>query len=183
MARDELEPQELHMQQEARIPTGFERWSELLVAAGFLIVGIIILVGTQDIRVTRAVTVSPRIVPQIVGIGILLIGTWYVIDIFRVPHIISAGEDSEDVDIDAPTSWRTLILIGVALTLFAFLVQPIGFALAAAVMFTISSYAMGGRNIAMNALIGLILGTVIYVIFDGWLGVRLPDGPLDSILP
>lgn len=181
MAREPLEPPAL--QEPQHTPTGWERWSELLVAAGFLLTGIIILIGTQDIRVTRAATVSPRIIPQIVGIAILLVGTWYVIDIIRHPHVISGGEDSEDVDIDAPTDWRTLIIIGIALTIFAFTVQPLGFALASALMFAITSYAMGSQRHVLNILIGLVLGTIVFTIFDGWLGVRLPDGFLADILP
>lgn len=181
MARDELEPRELGT--EHHVPTGWARWSELLVAAGFIIIGIIVLVETQDIRVTRSATVSPRIIPQIVGAGILIIGAWYVFDIIRKPHDISGGEDSEDVDIDAPTDWRTLILIAIALTVFAFIVEPLGFSLASAVMFTLTSFAMGSKRHLLNALIGLVLGVLVFLIFDTWLGVRLPVGILEGVLP
>lgn len=163
--------------------TGWERWSELLVAAGMIIIGIVILIYTQDIRVIRSATVSPRIIPQIVGVASLLVGVWYAIDIIRTPHEISGGEDSEDVDIDAPTDWRALTIIAIGLTVFAFIVEPAGFALAAAVMFFITSFAMGSRNYLLNAVFGLALGVVVFLIFDTWLGVRLPAGWLDPILP
>ena len=97
------------------------------------IIGVVILIYTQDIRVIRSATVSPRIIPQIVGVASLLVGVWYAIDIIRTPHEISGGEDSEDVDIDAPTDWRALTIIAIGLTVFAFIVEPAGFALAAAV--------------------------------------------------
>lgn len=163
--------------------TGWERWSELLVAAGLILIGIVILVNTQDIRVIRSATVSPRIIPQIVGVGTLVVGAWYLIDIIRTPHEISGGEDSEDVDIDAPTDWRALIIIAIGLTVFAFIVEPAGFALAAGVMFFITSYAMGSRNYVLNALFGLALGVAVFLVFDTWLGVRLPAGWLDPLLP
>jgi putative tricarboxylic transport membrane protein len=168
---------------EHRVPTGFERWSELLVAAGMIVLGIIILIYTQDIRVTRSTTVSPRIIPQIVGIGTLLVGVWYLIDIIRVPHVISGGEDSEDVDINASTDWNALIILGIALTIFAFIVEIVGFSLAAAVMFFITSFGMGSRKFFLNGLIGLVLGVAVFLIFDTWLGVRLPAGWLDGVLP
>lgn len=168
---------------ERHTPQGFERWSELLVAAGMIILGIVVLIYTQDIRVTRATTVSPRLVPQIIGVGALLIGAWYIIDIIRTPHDISGGEDSEDVDIDAPTDWTALIIIGIALTIFAFIVEPLGFSLASAVMFFITSFAMGSRKYVLNALLGLVLGVAVFLVFDTWLGVRLPAGWLDGILP
>jgi len=168
---------------EYREPTGWERWSELLVAAGVIVIGIVILIYSQDIRVTRATTVSPRLIPEIVGVGTLLVGVWYFTDIIRKPHVISGGEDSEDVDIDAPTDWNALILIGVALTVFAFIVEVDGFSLAAAAMFFITSFAMGSRRFVWNALIGLVLGVAVFLVFDTWLGVRLPAGWLEDILP
>lgn len=163
--------------------TGWERWSELFVAAGLILIGIIILIYTQDIREIRSATVSPRIIPQIVGVGTLLIGAWYVIDIIRTPHQITGGEDSEDVDIDAPTDWRALFIIGIGLTVFAAIVEPTGFALAAAAMFSITSLAMGSRKYVLNSLLGLALGVAVFLVFDTWLGVRLPAGWLEPILP
>lgn len=168
---------------ERRTLTGWERWSELLVAAGLIIIAIVILVYTQDIREIRSATVSPRIIPRIVGVGTMLIGAWYVFDIIRTPHVISGGEDSEDVDIDAPTDWRALILIGLGLTVFAVLVKQAGFAIAAAAMFFITSYGMGSKKYVLNALFGLVLGVAVFLIFDTWLGVRLPSGWLEPILP
>jgi putative tricarboxylic transport membrane protein len=165
------------------VPTGWARWSELFVAAGIFIGGLVILLESRDIRVTVGTTVSPRLVPEIVGIGAMAIAVWYIVDIFRAPHSLSAGEDSEDVDIDAPTSWRTLVIIGIALTLFAFTVRSWGFALASAMMFTISAYGMGSNRHAWNVAIGLTLGFIVFFVFDSWLGVRLPEGILGDLLP
>lgn len=168
---------------EHREPAGFERWSELLVAAGMIALGIVVLVYTQDIRVIRSATVSPRIIPEIVGVGTLLVGIWYLVDIIRVPHEMSGGEDSEDVDIDAPTDWTALLIIGIGLTVFALIVKTAGFSLAAAAMFFITSFAMGSRRYVWNAILGLALGVAVFLVFDTWLGVRLPAGWLDGMLP
>lgn len=156
---------------------------ELVVAIGVIVVAIGILWLAKDFRAPRSVRVSPRVFPQLVGIGMLLVGVWYVIDVVRSPNNLSAGEDSEDVDITADANWTTLILIGVGLTAFALLVQPAGFALASATMFAICSTAMGSRNILHNVAIGLGLGLTVYLMFDTWLGVRLPEGWLGIILP
>jgi putative tricarboxylic transport membrane protein len=74
-----------------------------------------------------------------------------------------------------------LALIAVALAVFAILIEPAGFIIASAALFTISSTAMGSRKIGMNAVIGIVLATIIYVGFDIWLGVRLPGGITESI--
>lgn len=164
-------------------PTGWQRWIELSVAIGVIVIAIIILWLAQDFRAPRSVRVSPRVFPQLVGLGMLLVGVWYVVDVIRTPRALSAGEDSEDVDIDADVNWLTLFLLAVALTVFALLVEPAGFAIAAGTMFAISSTAMGSKNILMNIIIGLVLGTAVFFVFDTWLGVRLPEGWLSSILP
>jgi putative tricarboxylic transport membrane protein len=145
--------------------------------------GIVILVYTRDIRVIRSATVSPRIIPEVVGVGTLVVGVWYAIDIIRVPHQITGGEDSEDVDIDAPTDWTALVVIALGLTVFALIVETAGFSIAAAAMFFITSFAMGSRKYAWNAVIGVALGIAVFLVFDTWLGVRLPAGWLDGILP
>lgn len=164
-------------------PKGWERWIELVVAIAVILVAVTILWLARDFRAPRSVRVSPRVFPQLVGIGMLLVGVWYVVDIVRNPNSLSAGEDSEDVDITADANWLTLGLVALGLTAFALLVQPAGFAIAAAVMFTICSTAMGSKNVVMNAVIGLVLGVAVYLVFDTWLGVRLPEGWLAFILP
>lgn len=164
-------------------PTGWQRWIELAVAIGVIVMAIAILWLAQDFRAPRSVRVSPRVFPQLVGTGMLLVGVWYVIDIVRSPQSLSAGEDSEDVDITADANWMTLFLLAVALTSFALLVKPAGFSLAAATMFAISSSAMGSKKFLLNILIGLALGLAVFLLFDTWLGVRLPEGWLSGILP
>lgn len=171
--------EELGEQREAK---GWERWIELVMAAFIIFVAILILWLAKDFRQPRGVRVSPRVFPQLVGICMLLVGVWYVIDIVRNPAVLSAGEDSEDVDITKDADWGVLALIAVGLTAFALLVQPAGFAIAAGVMFAICSTAMGSKNILMNLLIGLALGGAVFVMFDIWLGVRLPDGWLAPFL-
>lgn len=166
---------------ESREPEGFERWSELIVAAGIIIAAIVVLWLARDFRVPVGVRISPKLFPQLVGTGMLLVGVWYVIDIIRTPNTLSGGEDSEDVDIDAKADWGTLILIGIGLTAFALLVEPAGFAIAAGVMFAICSTAMGSKNIVLNLAIGLALGMAVFIAFDSWLGVRLPNGWLTYI--
>lgn len=164
-------------------PTGLARWSELLVAAIVILMGVVIVVQARDLNFPRSVRVSPRVFPYMVGTGLIGVGIWYILDICRAPHTITGGEDSEDVDVTASTHWGTLVSIGVALTLFAFTVERLGFALAAALLFAIASTAMGSKRIAANIAVGVVLGVAVYVVFNSWLGVRLPGGVLQDVLP
>lgn len=160
----------------------WQRWGELVVAIGVLVLGIVVLVQTQDIKVRQGVVVSPRIIPNIIGGGLVAVALWYAIDIVRSPHRETGGEDAEDVDPEASTDWRVLGIIAVALVVYAALMEYAGFILASAALYTISAFAMGSSRIIRNAAIGLVLGTAIFALFDGWLGVRLPTGWLEELV-
>lgn len=160
------------------------RWGELFLATSVIALGVVVLIETQDIRVTRAVArVSPRVIPQIVGSGLIIVGLWYAIDVFKAPHVGGGGEDSEDVDPDAKTDWNAILMIAVALVCYAALIDTAGFIIASAVLFTVSAFAMGSRSVVRDAIIAMILSVVVFFVFDTWLGVRLSEGWLATILP
>lgn len=156
--------------------TFWERWGELFVALGVIVLGIVVLVETQNIHTRPGVTVSPRLIPNAVGALLVLVGIWYVADVVRAPHLPGAGEDSEDVDPEAETNWSAIIIMAFALLCYALLIDHAGFIIASTVMFLISTYSMGSRHYARNLAIGLILSTIVFFMFDSWLGVRLPGG-------
>lgn len=162
--------------------TFWQRWGELAVALAVLALGIVVLVETQDIRARQGVVVSPRIIPNLVGGGLVVIAIWYAIEVLRAPHVVAGGEDAEDVDPEASTDWRVLGIIAAALIAYAVLMEYAGFVVASAVLFLISAFAMGSRHILRDSIIGLLLGTAIFLLFDGWLGVRLPVAWLEEVI-
>ncbi|MDQ4044980.1 MAG: tripartite tricarboxylate transporter TctB family protein, partial [Chloroflexota bacterium] len=156
---------------------------EMFVALGVLALGIVMLVETQDIRVRQGVVVSPRIIPQIVGAGLVSVAVWYGIDVIRGPRRGAAGgEDSEDVDPEAKTDWSVIGIIAIGLVAYAALMEGVGFIVASAVLFVISAFAMGSRHIVRDVVIGAVLAVGIFLLFDRWLGVRLPEGWVASQL-
>lgn len=161
----------------------WERWGELFVAAGVLILGIVVLVETQGIRVRQGVVVSPRIIPQVVGVGLVLIAIWYAVDVLRNPHRgDSAGEDAEDADPEVATDWGVLGIIAIALIAYAILMRAAGFVVASVTLFTVSSFAMGSRRVVRDVILGVMLAVGVFLLFNGWLGVRLPGGWLEGLL-
>lgn len=170
--------------QQPQPDSGFwARWGELFVALGVFAVGLVVLAETQDIRVRQGVVVSPRIIPYIVGFGLCVVSIWYALDITRSPRTDTGGaEDSEDVDPEASTDWSVIGTIAIALLAYALLIDRAGFIVASTVLFGISSFAMGSQRYLRDFLIGLILSTAAFVLFDGWLGVRLPEGWLEALM-
>ncbi len=76
-----------------------------------------------------------------------------------------------------------IAVIAVGLALFALLISEAGFVLASAALFAVSAFAMGSRRVLADLAIGIVLGTAIFLLFDSWLGVRLPEGWLGGVLP
>jgi putative tricarboxylic transport membrane protein len=158
------------------------RYAELLAALAVVSMGIVILLETRDIRVPRAFTVvGPRDFPQAIGVGFILIGIWYAIDVVRNPPVAPSA-DSEDADAEAPTDWRVLGQLAVVLALYAGLMESAGFILASAVLFLGTAFTLGSRHFLRDAALGIILSTLSYLLFSEWLGIRLPAGWLDGLL-
>lgn len=63
------------------------------------------------------------------------------------------------------------------------IVEPLGFPLAAAWVFVLTARAFGSRQWVRNALIGAVLGALVYLILARGLGVALPGGLIGRLWP
>ncbi|CAA9585742.1 MAG: hypothetical protein AVDCRST_MAG87-3929 [uncultured Thermomicrobiales bacterium] len=162
-------------------PSRWSRYAELLVALAVVILGVIILVETQDIRVTRATArVGPRVIPTIVGWGLVVIGLWYGLELLRGQNSRPAA-DSEDVDISLPPDWTTIAGIGAGLVAYMLLIERAGFIIASTALFTITAFSMGSRNIFRDVGLGIVIAVGAYLAFSEGLEVDLPEGILEGL--
>jgi len=162
-------------------PSPWIRYAELLVALAVVALGVVILVQTQDIRVTRATArVGPRAIPTIVGWGLVVIGLWYAVELMRGRHARPSA-DSEDVDITLPPDWATIAGIGAGLVAYMLLIERAGFILASTALFAITAFSMGSRKTVRDIAIGIVIAVAAYVAFSEGLGVRLPQGVLGGL--
>jgi putative tricarboxylic transport membrane protein len=161
------------------------RIAELAVAIGLTLIGAVVLWKTGDIRITPMNSrIGPRVIPYIVGSGLVVVGIWYVIEVLRGHEATPAGgEDSEDVDPTLPTDWATVTIIAVALVVYLLLIERAGFIIASSVLFFAAAFAMGSRRILRDAAIAILLSTAIFLIFTRGLSLTLPEGivPLEII--
>lgn len=157
------------------------RLVELLVAVAVIALGIVILWQTGDVRDTPTATVSARLFPRIIGVGTLLIGAWYAIEILRGGGTAPSA-DTEDVDPTLPTDWAAVGMLGVALIAYLLLIESAGFIIASAALFVVATFGMGSRRYVRDIAIGILLAVVVYYGFSEFLNVRLPAGLLEGVL-
>ena len=155
---------------------------EVLLAIAVAAFGVAVVWQTTEIRLTPAYSkVGPRVIPYIVGIGLVVVGAWLAAEALT-GHAAPPSSDSEDADPTLPTDWRTLGLLAVSLIGYLFLIEPAGFVIASAVLYVGAAFAMGSRRLARDIGVGVALAVVLYVGFTRGLNLQLPAGILSGVL-
>ncbi|GAA3940908.1 tripartite tricarboxylate transporter TctB family protein [Microbacterium soli] len=154
-----------------RVPLG-----ELAFALLMLVLGVLALIGAFRIHVPVGIQVGPRVFP--IAVSALLIATAGAVVIGALRGQRAEPEDGEDVDPDASTDWLTLAKIVGALIAHLLLIDPLGWAPAAAVLFGAVAWTLGARRWWLGFVIGLVVALAVQVVFGGLLGLSLPWGPV-----
>jgi len=155
---------------------------EMLLALMAVVFGILIVWQATLIRLTPAYSkVGPRVIPYIVGVGLVVAGVWLGYE--AITGRGSSGTvESEDADPTLPTDWRTVGLLVLALLAYLVLIERAGFIIASAVLFVMAAFAMGSRHLVRDVVIGIVMATILYLAFSRGLGLSLPAGVLKGII-
>lgn len=157
------------------------RWLGLRLGAAFLLVVGAIAVS-QALRIGQSAgysVVGPRFFPLVVAFGLLGLGMLFLLRTTVWPDMELAREVLGE---EMTTHWTTVLLLLVVLTVYAFLLGPLGYTLATALFFPAVARILGSQKLLRDFIIGLALGLVVYLAFTRVLGVRLPAGLLQGIL-
>ncbi|RZQ65296.1 tripartite tricarboxylate transporter TctB family protein [Amycolatopsis suaedae] len=153
-------------------------YSELGICLLLLAVGVLVLTDTLTMSAdfTQRGPVGPKTVPIIVGAGLIVVSLLLARDVLRGGR--GEAEAGEDVDLSAPTDWRTVLMLSGAFLVNAALIDTVGFPISSTIMFWGSAYALGSRNHVRDPLIAAVVSVVTWLVFNELLGVPLPGGPL-----
>jgi putative tricarboxylic transport membrane protein len=155
--------------------------SELLVALLLVALGAIVLVDAARLPdVAQRGPVGPAAVPVVVGLMLLACAAFLAVNVLRGGH--GEAEGGEDVELDAPTDWRTVVLLAAAFLANVALIDRAGWLISGALLFWGSAYALGSRRYVRDALIAFALSFLTYYLFGQGLGIDLPAGILEGIL-
>lgn len=154
-----------------------------IFAVALLAFGLFVLFGTFQISGREGLSLSgPKFFPLVVAVGLLVFGTLFLISItLRQDRYLGEKAAAEGAATDWPTTGQAVAI----LVVYAFLLDPLGYIVATALLFPAAAYVLGSRGrrkVLRNLAIGVVLGVVVFFSFTELLGVRLPDGILDPLL-
>ena len=165
----------------ARRPHPLTGKAELGLAGLLLALGTFLLVETQRIAVpVSANSIGPRFFPTVVGVVLVVVSLWLAVDVLRGGH--GEMEAAEDVDVTRSSDWRTLALLSAVFLGHAAVLEPLGFPVAAALLFFGVAASLGSRRWTRDAAVAVVLSVLVFVAFARGLGVGLPAGVLQGVL-
>jgi len=151
--------------------------------AGLAVIGLglVALIGATQVGSGAGyVAVSPSVMPAVIGVGLVVLGSLLVLratvrpDLDLARHIVAEGLD---------TDWRTTFLTLAVLVVYALSLGTLGYILATVLFIPAVARILGSWRIGRDLVVGLVLAVVVYIAFTQFLGVRLPAGLLEPILP
>jgi len=162
------------------------------IAAGVLVIGAVFLIF-QALQIRQGAgysVVGPGTMPLVAAIGLLVLGGVFAVRTTLMPDtelgVTAAAEEQV-------THWPTIAVVGGLLILYAvalngfrlgsFQVPGLGYIVATTVFLPAAAWALGSRAVVRNVVVGVVIAVVVYFGFTEFLGVRLPGGLLDGVLP
>jgi putative tricarboxylic transport membrane protein len=123
---------------------------------------------------------GPTVMVITVGVLLLVSGVLFLIRLGPRPDHDLIDRVIEE---EASTHWPTTGLMAGLLLVYALVLGVLGYVIATGLMIPSGARILGSQRLVRDAVIGFALAIVVYVAFTVFLGVRLPAGVLDPVLP
>lgn len=151
--------------------------------AGLVVIGLglLALVGATQVGSGAGyVAVSPSDMPAFIGIGLVALGSLLLLRATLRPDLDLARHVAAEA---AETELTTTVLTLAALVAYALSLGVLGYVLATSWFIPLVARILGSRRPARDLVVAVVLALVVYVAFTQFLGVRLPAGLLEPVLP
>ncbi len=151
------------------------------LAAFLLLVGAYVVVDATTLhRGFSDQPVQPYAFPFVVGTALLVLGVALVVATARGNR--PEAEEGEDVDLTAPSDWRTVGLLAAVFVANIVLIDWLGWAITGALLFAGSAWVLGSRHRVRDVAVGVALSVGTWYGFYVGLGIPIPAGILDGVL-
>jgi putative tricarboxylic transport membrane protein len=153
---------------------------QLAVALGILGIGVLILAGAFYLPAGAGYAqVGPGVVPKFVGGVLILLGA------ALLREVLTGGLRGvdEEAEVHLPMNWVAFAWVSGGIIAYGLLVESLGFVFSSTILFVCVARSFDSRRWALNAIVGLVLASFVFTIFNYGLGLTLPPGILKPILP
>nr|WP_269436875.1 tripartite tricarboxylate transporter TctB family protein [Arthrobacter gengyunqii] len=155
-----------------------------------------LLVGILTMNVPHgAASPGPKFFPGLIAAGGYVLAILLAVDTLRHPSpptapVYEYGDDAEaqalaqeraSVSYRTYSDWKALGTAFAGFLAFAILIEPLGWILAAALLFWAVAHAVGSRRPLFDISVALVLSSLIQLAFGAGLGLNLPAGILGGI--
>jgi putative tricarboxylic transport membrane protein len=182
--------------------------AELVVPAILVAIAVFLIIGTANMVQPPSVQrPGPTFFPGIIIALLLVMAALSTVQTLRTvrarragllqdeqeAHLDADGDPIEEIPPDPPpgrepwpvgavTDWRAVLTVLGSLVAFMVLLRPVGWIVAAAVLFWGVAYALGSRRPIFDVSVGLVMSSVIQLTFGYLLGLNLPAGFLAGVM-
>lgn len=149
----------------------------IAIGVGLIVIAGLIAYSTSRMQVAPAYArIGPQIFPYFIAAAFALVGAWFVWN-------SSAPGLKREIQAEGfETDWKALAIIAAGLLANWAILRPLGFIIAATVLFLCVSFAFGSRRYLRDAVVAVVLALVSYLGFRHGLGLQLPPGIFAGIL-
>ncbi len=160
--------------------------SSLVVASLILALALYLTAGITTMEIPEgAKTPGPTFFPIILAICAYVLAGLLAVQALRTPEAPETAQ--EQIEVTGRThrthsDWKALGTTLGAFLAFSLLLVPVGWILAAALLFWLISWALGSKRPLFDAGLSLVFASAIQVAFSAGLGLNLPPGLLEGIL-
>lgn len=143
----------------------------LLVGVLLLVAAVLVFYDASRQTITSTYGVGPTAMPYVVCVGLVILALGHFIVAFR------EGLPKPDATDNTALFWIVMGQIG----LIACIALGGGFVLAITLVFACTARGFGRRAFLIDAVIGFVLGLVIFLVFAKLLTLLLPAGPFENL--
>jgi putative tricarboxylic transport membrane protein len=152
-------------------------WGEWVVSVALLGIGVVVLLdGLGQAASTSASGVGAGFMPKVVGVLLIALSLALMMQVAR-GRLGQPDEAEGDVDVRR-TRWVSVAVCVAAVLVFIVGVEPLGYVIVSSIVFWLTAWAVGARNIVRTGIIAIALSLVVYLAFTRLLDISLPAGIL-----
>lgn len=154
---------------------------QLYLSIGVIALGAAILAGAFQIPDAAGYsTVGPAAIPKVVGAALLLLGAFLVYEVVRFKGFRNHDEEAER---SLPMNWTAFAWLSGGLIVYGLTIEHLGFVPSSVLLFLATAAGFKSKRWVLNTVTAFILATAIFAMFNYGLGLNLPKGFLNGVIP